>query len=87
MSASRTYRSELRDQQATLGPVEDRPAQKGDWAVIGFAGTRDGEPLPWAHIDIAGPAFNESGAYDHVHKGGTGAAVATLVRMLENRAR
>jgi trigger factor len=36
---------ELRDQQATLGPVEDRPAQKGDWAVIGFAGTRDGEPF------------------------------------------
>jgi trigger factor len=36
---------ELRDQQATLGPVEDRPAAKGDWAVIGFVGTRDGEPF------------------------------------------
>jgi trigger factor len=35
----------LRDQQATLGPVEDRAAQTGDWAVIGFAGTRDGEPF------------------------------------------
>ncbi len=33
---------ELRDQQATLGPVEDRPARKGDWAVIGYVGTRDG---------------------------------------------
>jgi trigger factor len=33
---------ELRDQQATLGPVEERAAQKGDWAVIGFTGTRDG---------------------------------------------
>ncbi len=33
---------ELRDQQATLAPVEDRGAQKGDWAVIGFTGTRDG---------------------------------------------
>ncbi len=52
-----------------------------------FVGTRDGEPLPWAHIDIAGPGFNENGAYDHVHKGGTGAAVATLVRLLEARAR
>jgi leucyl aminopeptidase len=41
--------------------------------------------LPWAHVDIAGPAFNEGGAFDHVHKGGTGAAVATLVRLLENR--
>ncbi len=36
---------EIRDQQATLGPVEDRPAQKGDWAVIGFVGTRDGVPF------------------------------------------
>ncbi len=33
---------EMRDQQATLGPVEARPAAKGDWAVIGYNGTRDG---------------------------------------------
>jgi len=33
---------ELRDQQATLGPVEERAAAKGDWAVISFSGTRDG---------------------------------------------
>jgi trigger factor len=33
---------ELRDQQASLAPVEDRAARKGDWAVIGFTGTRDG---------------------------------------------
>ncbi len=36
---------ELRDQQATLGPVEERAAAKGDWAVIGFSGTRDGVPF------------------------------------------
>jgi len=36
---------EMRDQQATLGPVEERAAAKGDWAVIGFAGTRDGVPF------------------------------------------
>ncbi len=36
---------ELRDQQATLSPVEDRTAKTGDWAVIGFAGTRDGVPF------------------------------------------
>jgi trigger factor len=35
---------ELRDQQAMHGPVEDRPAQKGDWAVIDLVGMRDGEP-------------------------------------------
>ena len=30
---------ELRDQNATLAPVEDRGAQNGDYAVIGFEGT------------------------------------------------
>jgi trigger factor len=36
---------ELRDQNATLAAVEDRGAKDGDWAVIGFVGTRDGEPF------------------------------------------
>jgi leucyl aminopeptidase len=35
--------------------------------------------LPWAHLDIAGPAFNTGSAYGHVTAGGTGFAVATLV--------
>jgi leucyl aminopeptidase len=34
---------------------------------------------PWAHLDIAGPAFNSGGPYGHVTSGGTGFAVATLV--------
>ena len=33
---------ELRDQHATLVAVEDRGAQAGDYAVIGYVGTRDG---------------------------------------------
>lgn len=36
---------ELRDQNATLAAVEDRGAQEGDYAVISFVGTRDGEPF------------------------------------------
>src|SRR4051794_7083169 len=32
---------ELRDQNATLAPVEDRGARNGDYAVIGYTGTRD----------------------------------------------
>jgi len=35
--------------------------------------------LPWAHLDIAGPAFNSGGASGHVLPGGTGFAVPTLV--------
>jgi trigger factor len=37
-----TVIEELRDQNATLAPVEDRGAQKGDYAVIKYEGTSDG---------------------------------------------
>ena len=40
-----TVLDELRDQNASLRPVEDRPAQAGDYAVIGFVGTRGGAPF------------------------------------------
>jgi leucyl aminopeptidase len=35
----------------------------------------------WAHLDIAGPAFNEKGPYGHVPSGGTGFTVPTLVEL------
>lgn len=44
------------------------------------------EGLPWAHLDIAGPAFNTGGAWGHVPSGGTGFAVTTLVDFLSARA-
>ena len=39
--------------------------------------------LPWAHLDIAGPAFASSGPSGHVTSGGTGFAVATLVDLAD----
>ena len=42
---------ELRDQNATLSAVEDRPAKDGDWAIIGFEGTRDGVPFDGGKTD------------------------------------
>ena len=36
---------ELRDQNATLAAVEDRGAKDGDYAVISFVGTQDGQPF------------------------------------------
>ncbi|MGC4153733.1 MAG: leucyl aminopeptidase [Propionicimonas sp.] len=39
------------------------------------------EPIPWAHLDIAGPAFNPHEPYHYVPAGGTGAAVRTLVAL------
>ncbi|MFE7650476.1 leucyl aminopeptidase [Streptomyces phaeoluteigriseus] len=42
-----------------------------------------GEGITWAHLDIAGPAFNEGGPFGYTPKGGTGTAVRTLVRLAE----
>ena len=39
------------------------------------------EGVAWAHLDIAGPAFNEASAYGYTPKGGTGAAVRALVQI------
>jgi leucyl aminopeptidase len=35
----------------------------------------------WAHLDIAGPSFHEGEPYGYIAKGGTGAAVRTLVQI------
>ncbi|KRE40990.1 leucyl aminopeptidase [Knoellia sp. Soil729] len=43
-----------------------------------------GEGIPWAHVDIAGPSFNEKGPDGVIPKGGTGYGVATLVNLVEN---
>ncbi|RHW26159.1 leucyl aminopeptidase [Nocardioides immobilis] len=37
--------------------------------------------LPWAHLDIAGPAFNKGGPSGHWTSGATGYGVATLVEL------
>jgi trigger factor len=46
-----TVIDELRDQNATLSAVEDRGAKDGDYAVIAFVGTRDGEPFDGGSSD------------------------------------
>jgi leucyl aminopeptidase len=51
-----------------------------------FVPARDGVAIPWAHLDIAAPAFNEGAAHGFTPKGGTGAAVATLVQLAEDLA-
>ncbi|WP_149551368.1 leucyl aminopeptidase [Streptomyces marokkonensis] len=45
-----------------------------------------GEGITWAHLDIAGPAFNDGGPFGYTPKGGTGSGVRTLVRLAERAA-
>ncbi|NAZ78145.1 leucyl aminopeptidase [Kineococcus sp. T13] len=53
-----------------------------------FVGSRpSGEPIPWAHLDIAGPAFLTGEPWGYTPRGGTGVAVRTLVALAEDFAR
>jgi len=45
-----TVLDELRDQNAALDPT-DGPAKKGDYAIIAYRGTRDGEPFEGGSTD------------------------------------
>jgi leucyl aminopeptidase len=56
------------------------------WFLSEFIGQgKDGLPIPWAHLDIAGPAFNDKAAWGYTPKQGTGFGVRTLVGIAESR--
>lgn len=61
---------ELREQQATLRPIDGRPAAKGDIASVKFAGTIDGEPFEGGSADrlplVIGDDRMISGWEDHL---------------------
>ncbi|MFM2365344.1 MAG: hypothetical protein RLY79_1013 [Actinomycetota bacterium] len=42
--------------------------------------------LPWLHLDIAGPAYNEGQPYGYTPVGGTGVALRSLVALAESAA-
>jgi leucyl aminopeptidase len=72
-------------------PVADLRNITGDrWGgmLVGAAFLSDFVPdgLPWVHLDIAGPAFNQGSAYGYTPKGGTGAGVRTVVAALTDLA-
>ena len=41
------------------------------------------DDLPWLHLDIAGPAYNEGKAHGYTPVGGTGVSMRSLVRLVE----
>jgi len=56
------------------------------WFLAEFVGKdKNGQPIPWAHLDIAGPAFNEKAAWGYTPKLGTGFGVRTLVGIAESQ--
>lgn len=81
-------RSSLKSPVADLQNIGSR---YGGMLVAGmfleeFVGEKDGVKIPWAHLDFAGPSFNEDGPYGYTPKEGTGHSVATLIKFIETYA-
>jgi leucyl aminopeptidase len=71
--------------------VADLRSVSGDrWggALVAAAFLREFVPenTPWAHLDIAGPAFHDGKPYGYVSPGGTGASVRTLIALAQSLA-
>nr|WP_246046105.1 leucyl aminopeptidase [Rarobacter faecitabidus] len=80
-------------------PAHLRPSLKSPVADIANMGDRFGGMLvaglflkefvgstPWAHLDVAGPAYNERAPHGIAPTGGTGFGLSTLLTFLETRA-
>jgi leucyl aminopeptidase len=56
------------------------------WFLAEFVGNgKNGKPIPWAHLDIAGTAFNDNAPWGYTPKQGTGFGVRTLVGIAESQ--
>lgn len=88
-------RSQLDSDVADL--ANGRPAQPVGGMLVAahflkhFVGTRgegsEAVPIPWAHLDIAGPANNSGSGWGMTPKGSTGVAVRTLIAFAETLSR
>ena len=77
------YADQLRSEVADLKNV-GKPGQAG--SIIGGLFLKEfTNGVPWAHLDIAGPAFTEDGDSFYTAKGGTGAGVRLLLHYLTAR--
>jgi leucyl aminopeptidase len=76
-------RGSLDSDTADLKNIGDR---YGGMLVAGLF-LRDFVPAgtPWAHLDVAGPAWNQGDVHDYTPKGGTGVPIRTLLEWLEGR--
>jgi leucyl aminopeptidase len=68
---------------SAVADIANVTAERNGGMLVGGLFLKEFVPdgVPWAHLDIAGPAFHEGEPYGYVPKGGTGAAVRSLVQI------
>jgi leucyl aminopeptidase len=67
-----------------VADIANRGDKNGGMMVAGlFLKEFVNDELPWLHLDIAGPAFNEGKAHGYTPVGGTGVSMRSLVRLVE----
>jgi leucyl aminopeptidase len=79
--------AELRDGlDSTVADIANVTGDRNGGMLVGGLFLREFVPpgVRWAHVDIAGPAFHEGEPYGYTPKGGTGAAVRTIVQVAQD---
>ncbi len=73
---------------STVADLANIASEPGGGMLIGGLFLREFVPAEtaWAHLDIAGPAFNDKAPFGYTPKGGTGAAVRALIAIAEQTA-
>jgi leucyl aminopeptidase len=68
---------------STVADIANVTPERNGGMLVGGLFLREFVPegVRWAHLDIAGPAFHEGDPYGYTPKGGTGAAVRSLVQI------
>ncbi|MEN9882228.1 MAG: hypothetical protein RI916_655, partial [Actinomycetota bacterium] len=67
-----------------VADIANRGDKNGGMMVAGLFLKEFVNPdLPWLHLDIAGPAYNEGKAHGYTPVGGTGVSMRSLVRLVE----
>ena len=64
--------------------MSPRTAGAACWSPLYYLKEFVAEGVQWAHIDVAGPAYNTSGPWGYTGKGGTGVPVRTMISVLED---
>ncbi|HZE16851.1 MAG TPA: leucyl aminopeptidase, partial [Mycobacterium sp.] len=78
---------ELKDElKSTVADLANVSGQRFAGMLVAGVYLREfvADAVAWAHIDVAGPAYNTGSPWGYTHKGGTGVPTRTMVAVLED---